>query len=138
MKHCIVLFFLPKILIAYVAFSKKTVSPAQFFFLAMSMFPEVQKKAQAEIDAVVGHERLPNFSDYESLPYIGALIKELLRWQPAVPVGQSLVLCFLPMMTYTYNSLSLGVPHFSMKDDEYNGYFFPKHTLIIGNAWYVS
>ena len=54
----------------------------------MAMFPEAQKKAQAEIDAVIGHERLPDFSDYDSLPYINAVVKETLRWQPVVPVGE--------------------------------------------------
>ena len=47
----------------------------------MAMFPEVQKKAQAEIDAVVGKNRLPDFNDRESLPYIAALMKEIFRWQ---------------------------------------------------------
>jgi len=93
-----------------------TASSAQTFFLAMAMFPEVQKKAQAELDAVVGRERLPDFNDYESLPYINAVVKEILRWQPVLPVG---------------------VPHYSMMDDEYNGYFFPKGTLIIGNVWTI-
>jgi cytochrome P450 len=47
----------------------------------MAMYPEIQKKAQAEIDAVVGKDRLPNFSDRASLPYVGAIMKEILRWQ---------------------------------------------------------
>lgn len=66
----------------------QTASAAQTFFLAMAMFPEVQKKAQAELDAVIGCERLPDFNDCDSLPYINAVVKETLRWQPVLPVGE--------------------------------------------------
>ena len=55
----------------------------------MTIYPEVQKKAQAEIDAAVGLSRLPNSQDRDSLPYINALIKELLRWHVAGPMGAS-------------------------------------------------
>jgi cytochrome P450 len=53
----------------------------------MILFPDVQKKAQAEIDAVVGPDRLPSFADRASLPYIEALTKELLRWSVTIPNG---------------------------------------------------
>jgi cytochrome P450 len=53
----------------------------------MAMYPEVQRKAQAELDAVIGHDRLPNFNDLESLPFINAVVKETLRWQPVLPMG---------------------------------------------------
>jgi hypothetical protein len=55
----------------------------------MVLFPEVQKLAQAEIDAVVGQGRFPTFGDRDKLPYIEALILELLRWAPVAPQGQS-------------------------------------------------
>jgi cytochrome P450 len=51
----------------------------------MTNFPDVQKKAQAEIDAVVGPDRLPSFADRNSLPYTEALVKEVLRWNAVVP-----------------------------------------------------
>jgi len=54
----------------------------------MAMYPAVQKKAQAEIDAVVGLSRLPDFSDRRSLPYINALVKESMRWQSIIPLGK--------------------------------------------------
>ena len=60
----------------------------QTLFLAMALHPEVQKKAQAEIDAVVGADRLPDIEDRPSLPYINALIKELLRWNLVTPLGK--------------------------------------------------
>ncbi|PIL25357.1 cytochrome P450 [Ganoderma sinense ZZ0214-1] len=84
------------------------------FFLAMALYPEVQKKAQLELDAVVGAERLPDFSDRPSLPYVTALIKELLRWHPATP---------------------MGVPHRILADDEYNGYIVPAGATVFVNIW---
>lgn len=50
--------------------------------MALAKHPEVQKKAQAEIDRVCGTERAPQFSDFEALPYINCIIKEGLRWRP--------------------------------------------------------
>lgn len=58
------------------------------FFLAMSMNPEVQATAQREIDQVVGKDRLPSYKDRNSLPYINALVKEVLRWNPVTPLGK--------------------------------------------------
>ncbi|KAF9562039.1 cytochrome P450 [Agrocybe pediades] len=86
------------------------------FFLAMTLYPEVQKKAQAEIDRVVGSKRLPDFSDRPDLPYINALIKETSRWNLVLP---------------------LAVGHMSSNDDEYDGYFIPKGTIVYGNAWSI-
>ena len=84
------------------------------FFMAMATHPEVQAKAQAELDAVVGPERLPEHSDRTSLPYINAIVKEAYRWQNVVP---------------------LGVVHRCMEDDVYNGYTIPKGTLVFPNVW---
>lgn len=49
------------------------------FILAMLVYPEAQRKAQQEIDSVVGFDRLPDFTDKENLPYVTAVIKEVLR-----------------------------------------------------------
>ena len=57
-------------------------------FYVMAMNPHVLKKAQTELDAVVGNERLPQLSDLEALPYVNAIIKEILRWLPPVPLGE--------------------------------------------------
>jgi cytochrome P450 len=57
------------------------------FFLATVLNPDVVRKAQEELDAVVGRERLPDFSDRPSLPYINAIVKEVLRWYPVFPLG---------------------------------------------------
>ena len=60
----------------------------QTLFLAMALYPEIQKKAQAEIDSVVGPNRLPDFNDRPSLPYINAVVKESSRWNVAAPIGR--------------------------------------------------
>ena len=53
----------------------------------MILHPEVQQKAQTEIDQVIGNSRLPNFSDQDALPYVQAVLKEVLRWHPVIPLG---------------------------------------------------
>jgi len=91
-----------------------TVSAIGSFFLAMMLHPEIQTKAKAEIDAVIGNDRLPTYADRESLPYVEALYKEVVRWNPIGP---------------------LGVPHRLIQDDAYEGYAFPKGTVFIANIW---
>jgi cytochrome P450 len=54
----------------------------------MALYPNMQEKAQAEIDAVVGPNRLPDFQDRPSLPYINAVIKEAMRWNLVLPLGR--------------------------------------------------
>ncbi len=49
--------------------------------------PDVQKKAQAEIDAVIGEDRIPSWSDYEKLPYVATVVKEAMRWRPVAPLS---------------------------------------------------
>jgi cytochrome P450 len=65
----------------------KTVSSMSSLFLALVLFPHVQKQAQAELDVVVGRDRLPTFDDRPRLPYIEALCKELMRWNMVTPIG---------------------------------------------------
>ncbi|KAJ7482980.1 cytochrome P450 [Mycena galericulata] len=98
----------------YGAGADTTVSVVTAYFLAAVKYPEIQTKAQAEIDSVIGSNRLPTFDDRESLPYIEAVCKELYRWLPIVP---------------------LAIPHRAMADDVYEGYFIPKNTVVIANVW---
>ena len=56
--------------------------------LAMLQHPEVQKRAQAEIDAVIGTSRLPDYDDRPNLPYIEATLMEILRMYPVAPLGE--------------------------------------------------
>lgn len=58
------------------------------FFLMMVTNPEAQKSAQAQIDAVVGNTRLPTIKDRPSLPYVDAILREMLRNSPPVPLCQ--------------------------------------------------
>ncbi|KAF4436303.1 O-methylsterigmatocystin oxidoreductase [Fusarium acutatum] len=101
----------------YAAGADTTVSSISLFFLAMILYPDVQKKAQEEIDGVIGNARLPNCSDRQSLPYVNAIVKEVLRWNPVVP---------------------MGLPHTSTVDDVFEGYFIPKDALIMPNIWYFA
>lgn len=86
------------------------------FILAMLRFPDVQRKAQVEIDAVVGSERLPEISDRPSLPYIRSVVTEVYRWLPAIP---------------------LCIPHALTEDDVYNGVFLPKGSVVMPNVWHM-
>jgi cytochrome P450 family 619 len=54
---------------------------------AMAKFPEVQKQAHAAIDAVVGEDRSPLWSDYDKIPYIAQVVKEAMRWRPVTPLA---------------------------------------------------
>jgi len=81
------------------------VSATGIFFYLIVKHPEVQRKAQEEIDRVVGSGRLPEVSDRPDLPYIEAIYRELLRYEP--PLG-------------------IGIPHSLVEDDVVNGYFLPK------------
>ncbi|KAJ3810819.1 cytochrome P450 [Lentinula aff. lateritia] len=105
-------------MVAAIAAASETMSGVlAWFFLAMVMYPEVQVKAQAELDRVVGRDRLPNFDDMQHLPYIRAIIKEALRLNPVDP---------------------LGLQHRSIEDDIYKGYFIPKGTICIANVWAMN
>ncbi|TBU24744.1 cytochrome P450 [Dichomitus squalens] len=83
-------------------------------FSGVSLHPEVLRKAHAELDAVVGPHRLPDFNDRDSLVYVNAIIKEALRWHTVTP---------------------LGVPHATTSDDDFRGYFIPAGTMILPNVW---
>jgi cytochrome P450 len=74
--------------VLYVAGSDTTVAAVISFFLAMLVYPEVQVKAQAEIDCAIGKDRLPEHEDRKQLPYVEAVVNECLRWLPVVPMGQ--------------------------------------------------
>jgi len=92
-------------------------SVVETFILAMLHYPEVYRKAQEEIDRVIGNRRLPEIADRKSLPYFEAIVKELYRWHPPLP---------------------LGLPHVSFKSDHYKGYHIPKGALVMGNIWAIT
>ncbi|KAF1344982.1 cytochrome P450 [Delphinella strobiligena] len=86
------------------------------FMLAMTLFPEVARKAQEEIDRVIGPQRMPGFDDEMDLPYTRALIKEVLRWRAVN---------------------KFGMTHATSEDDWYEGYFIPKGTVAVLNWWAI-
>ena len=90
--------------------------------LAMVLYPGTMRKAQAEIDRTVGRDRLPTFADEANLPYVRALVKELMRWRTVDPVGKLLD----NTSASPLNFLPIGVPRRSVQDDWYEGYFIPK------------
>lgn len=85
------------------------------FTLAMIKFEHVQRKAQEELDHVVGTARLPTFEDRENLPYINALVKEVTRWWPITP---------------------LGFPHTTTEDMHFNGFHIPKGAYLLPSVWW--
>ena len=99
--------------VAYAAGADTSVSTMTTFVLAMTLHPEAQKRAQAELDAVLG-DRLPTFADKDDLPYVTAVMKEVFRWIPVLP---------------------LAVPHRTVNSDQYNGYFIPAGASVLGNTW---
>ncbi len=74
-------------------------------------------KARQELDIVVGRERLPTFDDSCKLPYISAIVEEVLRWRPVAPVG---------------------VPHVTNQEITYGGYRIPARSIIISNIWAIG
>ncbi|KAF5315299.1 hypothetical protein D9619_007187 [Psilocybe cf. subviscida] len=101
----------------YTAGADTTTSSLETFSYAMAISPDVVDKAQTELDAVVGRDRLPNYGDHDSLPYIEAIVREVLRWRPVLP---------------------LSPPHSTKGDDVYKGYFIPKGAVIMTNVWAIS
>ncbi|KAF8184805.1 cytochrome P450 [Pholiota molesta] len=98
----------------YSASIDTTITSISHFILAMLLHPEAQRRAQAELDAVVGADRLPTIEDRGKMPFVEAIFKESLRWGAPVP---------------------LNLPHRLMEDDVYKGMFIPKGTFVFGNIW---
>ena len=111
----------------------QVLSALHTFIIAMILHPSVQMKAQAELDSVVGRERLPDHSDKPNLPYLGAVLTEGLRWRPVAPLGKFHVFSFL---SHSEKRIT-GLAHTVSKADDYKGYSIPKGTIIVPNVWLV-
>ncbi|KAF2032730.1 cytochrome P450 [Setomelanomma holmii] len=101
----------------YNAGADTTVTSLMIFFLAMMQFPDVQKKAQEELDRVIGHRGLPVSSDKESLSYLEAVVRETHRWHPVAP---------------------MAIPHTSSEEATYRGYRIPKGAMLMPNTWWFT
>lgn len=101
---------------AYAGGADTTLAALQMLFLVIAKYPEIQKEAQAELDEVIRPGHLPTRADWDNLPYMQALIMELLRWHNIAP---------------------LGLPHTLMEDDTYGGYFLPKGSTVLANIWSI-
>ncbi|QRW26747.1 cytochrome P450 family protein [Rhizoctonia solani] len=98
----------------FAAGTDTTVASTLVFIVAMAMHPEVQAKAQAEVDSVLCGKRFPEIEDRQSMPYVQAVIKEVFRWSQI-----SLIILS-----------TSGVPHASIEDDIYKGYRIPKGATV--------
>lgn len=98
--------------------SDTTASTLCTAFLALVTHPETLRAAHEELDTVIGSSRTPVFDDEARLPYIRALVKEVLRWRPVAVLG--------------------GTPHASTEADHYEGYYIPAGTTILGNSWAIN
>lgn len=96
--------------------SDTTSSTLYAFVQAMVLFPDVQKKAQQEVDRIVGPDRLPTMEDEPNMQYIRGCVKESLRWMPTA---------------------ILGFPHALIRDDEYMGYHIPKGAGVLSNVYAI-
>ncbi|KAG9089248.1 hypothetical protein FS749_001496 [Ceratobasidium sp. UAMH 11750] len=103
----------------YGAGADTTSAILQSFFLAMTLYPSVQAKAQAEIDAYLSSaqdksSRLFAIADKEHLPYTSAIVSEALRWHPVT---------------------NLAVHNTGPREELAFGYRIPGNTMVIANIW---
>lgn len=99
--------------VSYIGGSDTTATALVSFIMAMVLYPEYQRQAQVELDRVLG-ERLPEFSDEPSLPFIEAIVRETYRCYPVLP---------------------LAAPHAADEDDVYEGFFIKKGASLMVNVW---
>lgn len=85
------------------------------FIQALLLYPHIQTKGQAELDAIIGQDRMPTLNDIDRLPYVRACVKETLRWHPAAILG--------------------AFPHSASADDVYQGHRIPAGSIIMLNVW---
>ncbi|PFH47463.1 hypothetical protein AMATHDRAFT_67716 [Amanita thiersii Skay4041] len=103
----------------YAGAADTTVSALISFLLLMALYPDVQQKAQAEIDEMLGDgdkSAMPHPSKLDCLTYLNAVLKEVLRYAPIA---------------------NLALPHRASEEDVYNGYLIPKDTTIVANVWAI-
>lgn len=80
--------------------------------LYMVAYPDVQARCQKEIDKTIGQERMLTGEDRKKLPFVEAVITEVLRLVSVVP---------------------LGVPHVATRAGKVGAYSVPQGTIIMAN-----
>ncbi|KJA22148.1 hypothetical protein HYPSUDRAFT_139604 [Hypholoma sublateritium FD-334 SS-4] len=100
----------------FIAAEDTTIASLHTLMLTLLQYPEEQRRAQREIDEVVGPTRLPTLADRPALPYLESLLKETIRLNPMVP---------------------LGLPHRLMEDDTYRGFHVPEGTNVLANIYAI-
>lgn len=88
----------------------------EWALLTMAAYPDVQKRIQAEIDDVIGHERTPFWMDHSSMPFTESVLMEIQRWKTVVPVN---------------------LVRYGLEDETVQGYYIPKGTIVFANLWEV-
>ena len=109
-----------------------TVSAVASFFLLMALYPDIQAKAQEEIDLVVGRDRLPTGTDRVNLKYVDCVMREVMRLNPVAPLGEWAVKTSCSSLTYY-----LAIPHRLRVDDNFRGYTLPKDSVVYANSWKI-
>ncbi|KZO99013.1 cytochrome P450 [Calocera viscosa TUFC12733] len=100
----------------FMAAQDTTAIAIRWLIMAFTLYPDVVKKAQAELDTTVG-DRPPSSDDLPQLPYIEAIVKEVLRWRPPGP---------------------MGVPHATGEDIVYKDWIIPKGTILVSDIWTIG
>jgi hypothetical protein len=109
------------------------VSAILSFVLLMALHPDVQRRIQTELDDVIGCDHLPHPSDLNHLPYLMAVLKEVLRYAPIANLGAWINHC--PTSSPHSIISPTALPHKVIDEDEYQGYRIPKDATIIANVW---
>lgn len=104
-----------------ICFTLQTVALITAWVLAMAHYPEIQKRAQEEIDQITGGVKLPEHNDIDTLPYLQAVLLETLRWHSVAPLGMPR---FSSRWIDTHKDI-LALPHQAVCEDEYSGYRIP-------------
>ncbi|XP_053623785.1 probable cytochrome P450 303a1 [Plodia interpunctella] len=96
----------------FMAGTETTNKSMSFGFSYMVRDPSIQKKAQEEIDRVVGKDRAPNLDDRDNMPYCYGIVYESIRH---------------------FMARTFSVPHRATKDTKLAGYDIPEDTMVVNN-----
>ncbi|KAI1322760.1 putative cytochrome P450 [Xylariaceae sp. FL0255] len=99
------------------AASRHPLNTLMWFLCAMLVYPDVQVRAKAELDRVVGADRMPRLEDEANLQYVRGVVKESLRWMSVTIMG--------------------AMPHALTQEDHYMGFRLPKGAMLVNNVYTI-